>query len=47
MITEKYYPAINRGYYGVVMMHGSRIGGMNNDETLGAPTYKDMYVIPE
>jgi hypothetical protein len=26
------------------MLHGSRIGGMNEDSALGIPTWKDIYV---
>jgi hypothetical protein len=27
------------------MLHGSNIGGMNNDEVYGAPTWKDLYIV--
>ncbi len=43
-IMTKYFPAVNRGYYGAVMMRGSKIAGMYNDPTFSMPTWKNMYV---
>jgi hypothetical protein len=43
-MTE-YYPAIVTYYSASALPHGSRIGGMNIDDTTGQPTYKDIYVI--
>ena len=45
-IMTDYYPAINTGYLGAAMLHGSRIGGMNGDNTYGMPTWKDIHVVP-
>jgi peptide/nickel transport system substrate-binding protein len=45
-IMTDYYPAIVTEYSLVVMPHGPRIGGMNSDNTLDTPTFKDIYVIP-
>ncbi|HET6625731.1 MAG TPA: ABC transporter substrate-binding protein [Nocardioidaceae bacterium] len=44
METE-YYPAVNTGYSGTAMIHGSKVGGMENDPVLGMPTFSRMYVI--
>lgn len=43
-IATKYFPLINRWYGGVVMAHGSKIMGMNDDTAFGLPTWKDMWV---
>ena len=43
-LFETYYPGPVVGYAGVAAMHGSKVGGMNNDEVAGEPTWKDMYV---
>ena len=43
METE-YYPAVNTGYSGVAMIHGSRVGGMFNDNVRGMPTFALMYI---
>ncbi len=44
LIEEKYFPAIITGYSGTAMIHGSDIQGMNNDDTFGMPTWKDISV---
>jgi peptide/nickel transport system substrate-binding protein len=44
-IETTYYPAINVGYYGRAMMHGSKIGGMEDDTVFGEPTWKQMWVM--
>jgi peptide/nickel transport system substrate-binding protein len=44
-IQTRYYPAVVTGYDGRALLHGSRIGGMNLG-AYGAPTYKDIYVMP-
>jgi peptide/nickel transport system substrate-binding protein len=46
-LFEKYYPGPVVGYAGVAAMHGSRVGGIHNDEVAGEPTWKDLYVISE
>jgi peptide/nickel transport system substrate-binding protein len=45
MIMTKYYPAVITGYPSSALLHGSKIGGMNNDDTSGTPTWKDIYVV--
>jgi peptide/nickel transport system substrate-binding protein len=45
-VAEKYYPLVVEGYAPAAMLHGSRIGGMNNDAAFGMPTWKNMYVKP-
>lgn len=44
METE-YYPAVNLGYSGTAMIHGTKVGGMANDNVRGMPTFAQMYVI--
>ena len=39
-----YYPAVVTGYGGVAMIHGSRVGGMANDNVRGMPTFSRMYI---
>jgi peptide/nickel transport system substrate-binding protein len=46
-VMTDYYPAVVTEYDVVAMLHGRRIGGMNVDNTLGTPTFKDIYVIPK
>jgi peptide/nickel transport system substrate-binding protein len=43
-IAEKYYPMIIVGNAGDVFMHGSKVGGMENDPILAMPTFKDIYI---
>ncbi len=43
-IEEEYYPAVITGYSGTAMLHGSAIQGMENDDTFGMPTWKDIHV---
>jgi peptide/nickel transport system substrate-binding protein len=43
-MEEKYYPAVNTGYGGVAMIHGSRVGGMEDDNVRGMPTFARMYI---
>ena len=43
-IAQKFFPLFPTYYTGVAMAHGSRIQGMNDDNTLGMPTWKDMWV---
>jgi peptide/nickel transport system substrate-binding protein len=43
-IQTKYFPVIVTGYGGDAMMRGSRVGGFNDDNTLGMPTFKDMFI---
>ena len=44
-MEQDYYPAVNLGYAGVAMIHGSNIGGMADDNVRGMPTLAQMYVI--
>jgi len=43
-IAQKWFPLIPQYYTGVAMAHGSRIQGHYNDNTLGMPTWKDIWV---
>ena len=39
-----YLPVVPRYYTGVAQMHGSQIEGYANDNTLGMPTFRDIWV---
>jgi peptide/nickel transport system substrate-binding protein len=43
-METKYYPAVNIGYSGTAMIHGSKVGGMENDNVRGMPTFARMYI---
>jgi peptide/nickel transport system substrate-binding protein len=43
-METKYYPAVNTGYSGTAMIHGSKVGGMDNDNVRGMPTFSRMYI---
>ncbi|MEO6510349.1 MAG: hypothetical protein ABIO16_05100, partial [Nocardioides sp.] len=43
-MEETYYPAVNTGYSGTAIIRGSKIGGMDNDNVRGMPTFATMYV---
>ena len=43
-IAEKYFPVITQYYTGVAQAHGSRIQGDYDDNTLGMPTWKNIWV---
>ena len=43
-METKYYPAVNTGYSGVAMIHGSKVGGMADDNVRGMPTFARMYI---
>jgi peptide/nickel transport system substrate-binding protein len=43
-IMKTYYPGVILYNTQVDMLHGSRIGGMNDDSSVGMPTWKDLYV---
>ncbi|MGZ4493827.1 MAG: ABC transporter substrate-binding protein, partial [Nocardioides sp.] len=43
-MEKKYYPAVVTGYGGVAMIHGSKVGGMANDNVRGMPTFARMYI---
>jgi peptide/nickel transport system substrate-binding protein len=43
-METKYYPAVNVGYSGTAMIHGSKVGGMENDNVRGMPTFARMYI---
>jgi peptide/nickel transport system substrate-binding protein len=45
-IAQKYFPLFPTYYTGVAMAHGSKINGMYDDNTLGMPTWKNMWVSP-
>jgi len=44
MISEKYLPIIPTYYTGVAQAHGSRIHGHFDDNVLGMPTYKSIWI---
>jgi peptide/nickel transport system substrate-binding protein len=44
-MQNEYYPAVNLGYTGTAMIHGSKVGGMENDDVLGMPTFDQMYIV--
>lgn len=43
-IQQKYFPIVPIGYSGVAYLHGSRVGGMSNDNVRGMPNFQDLYV---
>ncbi|MDX6326827.1 MAG: peptide/nickel transport system substrate-binding protein [Nocardioidaceae bacterium] len=43
-IQTKYFPVIPQYYTGIAQVHGSKIQGHNDDNTLGMPTYKNIWV---
>jgi peptide/nickel transport system substrate-binding protein len=43
-VMTRYYPGVVLSYSTVQMVHGADIGGMNDDQVLGMPTWKDLYV---
>jgi peptide/nickel transport system substrate-binding protein len=45
-IATKYFPLFTTYYTGIAQAHGSKIMGDNDDNTLGMPTWKDIWVSP-
>ena len=45
-IMTKYYPVIITGYDVTELLHGTKIGGINADNTNKMPTWKSLHVIP-
>ena len=43
-VMSQYFPLFPTYYGGVVMAHGSKIQGMNDDSALGMPTWGTMWV---
>jgi peptide/nickel transport system substrate-binding protein len=43
-IAQKYFPLFTTYYTGIAQAHGSRIMGDNDDNTVGMPTWKDMWI---
>ncbi len=43
-IAQKYFPLFTTYYTGIAQAHGSKIMGDNDDNTLGMPTWKDIWV---
>jgi peptide/nickel transport system substrate-binding protein len=43
-IMKKYFPLFPTYYTGIAQAHGSKIMGDNDDNTLGMPTWKDMWI---
>jgi peptide/nickel transport system substrate-binding protein len=44
LIETKYYPFVGTYELANIVLHGSRIAGINGDQTQGLPTWKDIYV---
>jgi peptide/nickel transport system substrate-binding protein len=44
MMQTEEYPAVTVGYSGTAMIHGSKVGGMANDNVRGMPTFSRMYI---
>jgi peptide/nickel transport system substrate-binding protein len=43
-IATKYFPLFPTYYTGIAQAHGSKIQGDNDDNTLGMPTWKDIWI---
>jgi peptide/nickel transport system substrate-binding protein len=43
-VFTKYFPLFPTYYTGIAQAHGSRIMGDNDDNTLGMPTWKDIWI---
>jgi peptide/nickel transport system substrate-binding protein len=43
-VMKEYLPVIPRYYTGVAQAHGSKVNGHENDNTLGAPTFRDIWL---
>lgn len=43
-VMTEYLPVIPRYYTGVIQAHGSKVMNMENDNTLGMPTFKQIWV---
>ena len=43
-IATKYFPLFTTYYTGIAQAHGSKINGDNDDNTLGMPTWKDIWI---
>jgi peptide/nickel transport system substrate-binding protein len=44
-IEQEYLPLINTGYTNNLFAYGSKIGGFKNDAVMGAPNYRDIFVM--
>ncbi|HET9499539.1 MAG TPA: ABC transporter substrate-binding protein [Marmoricola sp.] len=44
-ITTEDFPMMNTGYINNLMLVGEKIGGFMNDPAMGAPNYRDIYVM--
>jgi peptide/nickel transport system substrate-binding protein len=43
-MEDTFYPDVLTGYSGVLFIHGSKIGGMADDNVRGMPTFTQMFV---
>jgi len=43
-IATKYFPLFPTFYTGIAQAHGSKIQGDNDDNTLGQPTWKNIWI---
>lgn len=46
-VMTEHLPVFPQWYSGVAQAHGSLINGFNNDTTLGAPTFRDIWITQE
>jgi len=44
-LMTDYYPVVITRYQAAPVLHGSRIGGVNVDNVLTMPTWKDIYIV--
>ena len=44
MIMTETYPAVITGYSGTAFIHGSALGGVENDNVRGMPTFGQMFI---
>ena len=45
-IQTEFFPAVPTAYYNQLFAFGSKIGNPSGDEALGAPNYKNLFVMP-
>ena len=45
-VATKYFPLFTTYYGGIAEAHGSKIEGDFDDDTLGMPTWKNIWISP-
>lgn len=45
-IQTEFFPAVPTAYYNQLFAFGSKVGNPSGDEALGAPNYKNLFVMP-